>query len=120
MQYCGEMALTKAEKQVERMESRDARARAKKRAEKMQLTEFASGAGIGAVEGYLESAGFAFITDGIGPVKFEYLQTGLGMYLAYKGKGTAREIGSAMGTIGLYKVAKGFASGFSLGGLLGK
>jgi len=114
------MALTKAEKQVERMEARDARSRAKKRAEKMQLTEFASGAGIGALEGFAESAGLTFVTEGVGPIKFSYIQTGLGMYLAYKGKGTAREIGSAMGTIGLYKVAKDLTQGFSLGGLLGK
>jgi len=114
------MALTKAEKQVERMESREARSRAKKRAEKMQLTEFASGAGIGAIEGYLEKSGFAFVTDGLGPIKFEYLQTGFGMYLAYKGKGNVREFGSAMGTIGLYKVAKGLTQNLSLDGLLGK
>jgi len=113
------MSLTKAEKKVEKNEQKEARERAKKSAKKMQLQEFMYAGGIGLVEGYAEKSGFSIITDGLGPLKFEYLQAIGGYLLATKKSGKARELGSAMATIGLYKIGKGMGSGFELGGFLG-
>jgi len=104
---------------VQKYEEKAARQTAKKKAERMQMQELMAGAAIGFAEGYAEKAGMTFVTDGFGPVKFSYIQAGLGFYLAKKRTGKLREAGSAMAVIGLWKVGNDLGKGFDLGGLLG-
>jgi hypothetical protein len=104
---------------LKQYKTRAANESARKRATKMQLSEFAYAGAIGIGEGLAEQAGVAFVTDGLGPVKFEYIQILAGYYLATKRSGKTRELGSAMATIGIYKTTKSLGSGFSLGGLFG-
>jgi hypothetical protein len=104
---------------IKKYEEKAARASAKKRANKMQMQELASGAILGFAEGYAVKQGVAFVEDGFGPLKFSYIQAGLGYYLSTKKSGRTREVGSAMAVIGLYKIGRDLAEGFDLGGLLG-
>lgn len=105
-------ALKKAEEKAQRQS-------AKKRAEKMQLKGFMYAGALGFAEGYAEKSGWKIVTEGFGPVKFEYLQAVGGYYLATKKKGDERELGEALAMIGIYKIGKGFGGGFELGGFLG-
>lgn len=104
---------------IKKYEEKAARQNAKKRAKKMQMTELAAGAIIGAAEGLAEKNGVTFVTEGLGPVKFSYIQAAGGFYLATKRTGKIREFGSAMGVIGLYKIGRDVAAGFDFGNILG-
>jgi len=104
---------------IKKFEEKAARQSAKKRAEKMQLQEFIAGFAMGAAEGFAEKQGMSLVTDGIGPLKFSYVQAGLGYYLATKKSGKLREAGSAAAVIGLYKIGKDIGTNFELGGFLG-
>ncbi len=104
---------------IKKYEEKAARASAKKRAMKMQMTELAAGAIIGAAEGLAEKNGVTIVTQGLGPVKFSYLQAAGGLFLATRKSGKLREAGSAMAVIGLYKIGKDVAEGFDFGNILG-
>ncbi len=104
---------------IKKYEEKAARQSAKKRARKMQMQELAAGAIIGAAEGLAEKNGVTFVTEGLGPVKFSYIQAGAGFFLATKRSGKLREVGSAMAVIGLYKIGKDVAAGFDFGNILG-
>ena len=104
---------------IKKYEEKAQRESAKKRAEKMQLQGFMYAGALGFAEGYAEKQGWKIVTEGLGPLKLEYIQAAGGYYLASKKKGSERELGSAMATIGLYKIGRNFGSGFELGGFLG-
>ena len=114
-------ALTRseAEQKLEAKEASDARKRAQEKARKLQMQGFLYGGLLGVGEGLAESMGLTFVKEGIGPIKFEYLQAGAGIYMATKKTGDARELGQSLATIGLFKIGKGMASGFDLGDFLG-
>lgn len=112
-------AMTKAEKDLEKSQNRDARKRAEEKAKKLQVAEFTAAFAVGAVEGFAETMGLTFLTEGFGPLKLEYIQAGAGLYLAFQKKGDMREVGSAMANIGLYKMGRGIGTGLDLSGFLG-
>jgi len=102
---------------IKKYEEKSARQAAKKRAERMQMQEIGAGAIIGAAEGLAKKQGVTFVSDGFGPLKFSWIQAGVGYYLAKKKTGKMREFGSALAVIGAYKATHELAENFDLSAL---
>lgn len=105
---------------LKKYEEKDQRTKAKAKAQKLQMAEFGYAAALGIAEGFAEARGIKFVTEGLGPVKFEWLQLAGGYYLATRKSGKERELGSALAVIGLYKSARNIGQTLDLGNFLGK
>lgn len=104
---------------IKKYEEKEQRTKAKAKAQKLQMSEFLYAGALGAAEGFAEARGMTIVKDGLGPLKFEYLQLLGGGYLAMKKTGKERELGSALTVIALYKIGKNIGGGLDLGGFLG-
>jgi len=105
---------------LKKYEEKDQRVKAKQKAQKLQMAEFMYAGALGLAEGFAEARGIKIVTEGLGPIKFEWLQLIGGYYLASRKTGKERELGSALAVIGLYKSAKNIGSTLDLGNFLGK